>query len=107
MHKFYQRVILPPVGFSLNNSETIKAVSLKFCSIQQRFTREVLTKFDIPNSPQSPDIGQNSDGCIADFRISGQSLIKGNCHNSRISNDIDIKIGPVAKFDKRNKTILK
>ena len=39
--------------------------------------------------PQSPDNGQNSDKGISDFRISGQSLIKGNCHNSRISDDID------------------
>ena len=40
---------------------------------------------------------------ISDFRISGQSLIKGNCHNSRTSDDIDIKLGPVTKTDKRNK----
>ena len=33
-------------------------------------------KFDIPNTPQSPDIGQNSDRGISDFRISGQSLLK-------------------------------
>ena len=57
--------------------------------------------------PQSPDIGQNSDGGISDFRISGQSLIKENCHNSRTSDDIDIKLGPVTKLHKRNKTTLK
>ena len=28
-------------------------------------------------------IGQNSDGSISDFRISGQSLKKENCHNSK------------------------
>ena len=32
---------------------------------------------------------------ISDFRISSQSLIKKNCHNSRTSNDIDMKLGPV------------
>ena len=52
---------------------------------------------------QSPDIGLNSDGSISDFWISGQSLIKENCHNSRTSNDIDMKLGPVTKLDKRNK----
>ena len=57
--------------------------------------------------PQSPDIGKNSDGDISDFRISGQSLIKGNCHNSRTSDDIDMKLGPVTKLDKRNKTTSK
>ena len=36
-----------------------------------------------------------------DFRISGQSLAKENCHNS--SNDIDMKLGPVTKIDKKSK----
>ena len=57
--------------------------------------------------PQSPDIGQNSDGGISDFRISGQSLIKENCYNSRTSDDIDMKYGSVTKLDKRNKTTSK
>ena len=56
----------------------------------------------MPNLSQSPDIGQNSDGGISDFRISGQSLIKENCHNSRTSDDIDMKLGAVTKLDKRN-----
>ena len=46
-------------------------------------------------------IGQNSDGDNFDFRISGQSLINQNCHNSRTSNDIAMKLGPVIKTDKR------
>ena len=50
-------------------------------------------KFGISNSPQPPDIGQNSDGGISDFRNSGQSLIKENCHNSKTSDDIDMKLG--------------
>ena len=64
-------------------------------------------KFGISNSPHSPDIGQNSDGGISDFRISGQSLIKESCHNSRTSGDIDMKLGPVTNLDKRNKTTSK
>ena len=56
------------------------------------------------NWPQSPGIGQNSEGGISDFRISGQSLIKENCHNSRTSDDIDRKLRPVYKIDKRNNT---
>ena len=44
---------------------------------------------------------------ISDFRISGQSLIKGNCHNSRTSGDIDMKFEPATKLDKRNKTTSK
>ena len=53
-------------------------------------------------SPQSPDIPQNSDGGISDFLISDQSLIKENCHNSRTSDDIDMKLGTVTKLDKKN-----
>ena len=57
--------------------------------------------------PQSPDIEQNSDGGISNFQISDQSLIKENCCNSRTSDDIDMKLGPVTKLDKRNKITLK
>ena len=57
--------------------------------------------------PQSPDIGQNSNGGISDFRVSGQSLLKENYHNFRTSDDIDMKLGPVPKLDKRDKTTLK
>ena len=69
--------------------------------------RKVRAKFGNPYSSQSPDIGQNSDGCISDFWIPGQSLIKRNCHNSRTSDNIDVKLGPVTKLDKRNKATLK
>ena len=46
----------------------------------------------------------NSDVGISDFRISGQSLMKENFYNPRNSNDFNIKLGPVTKLDKRNKT---
>ena len=82
-----------PVGFQLiTQTETIKAVTLVFCSIQKHFIRNIRIKFAIPNSSQSPDIGQNSDGVISNFRISGQSLIKENFHNSRTSNYIKMKL---------------
>ena len=57
--------------------------------------------------PQSADIGQNPGGSISHFQICGQSLIKENCPNSRTSDGIDMKLGPVTKPDKRNKTALK
>ena len=37
---------------------------------------DIRAKFGIHNLPKSPDIGQNIDGGISDFRISGQFLIK-------------------------------
>ena len=46
-------------------------------------------------------------GGISDFWIFGQFLITENFHNSRSSNDIDSKLGPVTKLDKRNKTTSK
>ena len=55
--------------------------------------------------PQSPDIEQSSDEDISNFRISGQSLIKVNCHNCRTSDDVDMKFGPVTKLDKGNKSM--
>ena len=66
------------------------------------FYRNIRAKFGVLNSPQSPDTGQNSDNSIYDFHISGHSL-KENCHNSRTSDAIDMKLGPVTKLDKRNK----
>ena len=41
------------------------------------------------------------------FPISGQSLIKENCHNSRTSDDIDMKLGLLTKFDKKKITTSK
>ena len=85
----------------------VQAVTLAFCSIQWHFIRDICTKFDIPNLPQSLDIAQNSDEGISDFLISGQSFIKQNCHNSRTSDAIGIKLEPVSRRHKRNKTTSK
>ena len=74
--------------FFLSNTETVKTVIF-------------------PDLLQSIDIGENSDGGISDCRISGQSLIIDNCHNSRTSNDIDMKLGPVTKLGKRNQNMSK
>ena len=75
----------------------VKGRTLVFC-------RDICATFGIPNLSQRSDIWQNSDGGISDFRISGHFLIKVNCRNSRTSYDIEIKLGPVIKIDKRNKT---
>ena len=90
---------------SLNNSQTVKTVTLAFCSIYQNFIRDIHAKFGIPDLHQSPSIGQ--DGGISNFRIYGRSLTKVNCHNSRTSDGIDMKFGLVTKLDKSNKTVFK
>ena len=91
-------VILTLCWFSLNNSGAVKAVTLEIYSIQYHFIKNIRAKFGIPNLSQAPDIWQNSDMSISDFRISGQSLIKENCHKSKTSDDIDMKPRP-KKFD--------
>ena len=79
---------------SHNNSETFSNISL------ERF---------VPNSPQSPYIRQSQtrEWGISDFRIFGQYLIKEDCHNSRTSNDICVKLRPLTERDKRNTTTSK
>ena len=79
------------IPITLKISETVKAVTVAFCSIQWIFIRDICAKFGIPNLSQSPDIEQNSDGGFSDFFISGQSLTNANCHNSGTSNDIVAK----------------
>ena len=70
----------------------------------------IRAKFGVPNSPQSRDIGQNSDKGISDFR----SIIKVKVnksksipHNSRTSDDINMKYRTVTNLDKGNKTTSK
>ena len=89
--------------FSLSNSEKVKALTLVLCRIRKSFIKDIRGKFGVPNLPKSPEIRQNSNGGISDFQISGQSLINKNCHNSRSSNDIDIKLGQVIKLYNINK----
>ena len=55
--------------------------------------------------PQSLDVGQNSDGGISTFQISGQSLIKEKYYNSRTCNDIGMKLGPVTKLTRETRKI--
>ena len=71
------------------------------------FIGEVCARFGILNLAQSSYIGQNTDGGISDFRILGQILIKVNCHNSRTTDDIEMKLERVTKLGKRNKTTFK
>ena len=75
-------------------------MTLAFCSIQEHFIRNICAKVGIPNLPIS-------DGGISDFQISGQSLVKENCRNSRTSDGTDMKLGRVTKIHKSKKTTSK
>ena len=67
----------PLVGFPLITQKWEKLWPWQFAVFSN-----IRAKFGIPYLPLSPDIGKNS----------GQSHIKGICHNSRTSDDIDKKI---------------
>ena len=60
MGRIYPRPPSISCWSSLNNYETVKVVILAFSSIQY-FIRYIRTTFGILNSPQSPNIEQNSD----------------------------------------------
>ena len=61
----------------------------------------------LSNLLEPPYIGKNSEGGIFDFWISGQSLVKENCRNFKISYDAEMKLEPETKLDDRNRTTLK
>ena len=53
-------------------------------------------------------LGKTQTGVFPISEFSGQSLIKkDNCHNSKTSHDVDMKLGSVTKLDKRNRATLK
>ena len=95
-------VILRTCWFSLNNSETAKAATLAFCS--NILFETFLSNLVFLSCPSLKILGKTQTWL---FQISSQSLIKENCHDSRTSADIDMKLEPVSKLDKRNKTTSK
>ena len=94
-----------PSWVSLNNSETVKAVTLVFCSVRLLFIRDIRAKFGNPNLCQSPGVGQNPDEGISDFRIPDQSCKNENYHDSITTHDNDMKLGPVTAIEKKNAAI--
>ena len=55
--------------------------------------------------PSLQILGKTQTGVFPISGISGQSLIKRNCHNSRTSGHINMKLGAVTKIDKRSKAM--
>ena len=100
-------LILPSCWFSLNSSETVKDITLEFCSIQSLFIRDISVKFGIPGSPSLHRYWAKLRRGCSDFRISGQSFINENCHNSRTNHDNNMNLGPVTKLDRKNRVTSK
>ena len=89
----------PPTKFSLITQKWYKMQPWHFAAFSNILSETFVPKFGISNSPQSPDIGQNSDEGISDLAISGESLIN---ENRRIR-----KLEQVTKIDERNIATLK
>ena len=71
--------------------ETVKASSIS------NFFEDA--KFGIPDLPQSLDITQHLDGILRILRSIVSLLKKENYHNSKSSNDNDIKPEPIIRID--------
>ena len=87
------------------NKTTSKNLTLTSC-------QKIVTSFSffgfLANLEQSGGRTPDAESAkVMFFKISGQSLIKESCHNSRVSDHIDMKLGPVTKPDKRNKATSK
>ena len=94
-----------PVDFLLITLKRQKLQPWHFAAFSNVLFETFMPKLVSLTRP-SPDIELNSDDGIFNFQISGQYLIKKNCHNSRTSNDIDMELRPVTKLDKTNTTTL-
>ena len=85
--------IIPLVDFPFNNSETVKTVTWVFCKI--------LIEAFVPNltpltRPSLQVLGKTQTGVFHKI-----------LSYSRTNHDIDMKLGPITKFDKRNPTMSK
>ena len=80
---------------------------LVFCSIQYLSIRDIPAKFGIPNLPHSTGFGRHSYRGLSNFQISSLSSVNKNWHDTRISNDVNMKLGPMTKLGKRNTAMSK
>ena len=80
---------------------------MAFRSIYYNFIRDIRANLVSLTHTSLQILDKTQIGGISDFRISGQSFIKENCNNPRSNDDIDMKLKPVTKHDKRNKTTSK
>ena len=96
-----------PCWFSFNNSENGKSCIpggfQDLGTFHQKHPFQIQCPLPTPVSRYYAKLRRG----VSNFQISGQSLTKVICHNSRTSNDIDMKFGPLTKIEKRNKTVSK
>ena len=88
----------PPSWFSLNNSKTIKAITLNFAAFSNILLKTFVPYLVSITRSSLQILGKTQTGVLP---ISG---FLANCHNSRTSDDIDVNLGPVTKINNKNKT---
>ena len=100
---------MPPLllRVSFKNSETVKTATLAFRTIHYYFITIICTKSRFLTLPNLQSLGKTQMGVFPNFRIYDQFFITKNCRNSKINHDIDIKLRPVTKFNKRNNNVKK
>ena len=82
----------------------VKAVNQTFCSTKL----ETLVTNPVSITCSSHQmLDKTQTGVFPILRFLVKLLINENCHNSRNGNDIDMRLGPISKPDKRNKTMTK
>ena len=82
----------------------VKAVDQAFCSTKlETLVANPVSK--TCSSHQMLDKTQTGVFPIIGFLV--KPLINESCHNSRTGNDIDMRLGPISKPDKRNKATTK
>ena len=99
----------PHCWFSLNDSETVKAVTLPigdFVAFSNISLESYVTNLVSLSLISLQILGKTHAGGISDFQISVQSLVKVNCQSSRTSGDIDMKHDKSSKTTSKNLTMI-
>ena len=66
-----------------------------------------MTNLVFPICPSLQILDKIPMGLFPISKITGQPFIEENCQNSRSCNDIDVKLGPVTKIEKKNHGTIK
>ena len=91
-----------PCWFSFNNSETVKAVNLVFEALHKFSLETFMPNLVSLTCPSLQILDKTQTGIFLISRFLVKSLINKNSQNSRTNDDIDLKLEPVTKLDKRH-----
>ena len=86
----------PPCWFFLNNSETVQGVTLANAAFSNILLETFMPNLVFLICPSVQILGKTQTGVFPIFEFQ-------NCHNTRTSDDSDMKLGPVTKLGKRTK----